>query len=207
MATYSRLQKPDTMPSEAPPHIKEHTVNTLYLGSGSPCRMEILTQLGYRVVKLPAGIDETVKAGETPAPYVQRMAEEKNQAALTLFCETNGAMPDFPLITADTCVFSDGIIIGQTSLPSRSNRIFKPIVRQTTYRPDYCLHSLSRQNVKPRPNQPRRFQAPEFGRNFRLCAKRRTDGESRCLRRARHRRYLYPIYRRQLQRHYGAARL
>lgn len=206
MATYSRLQKPDTMPSEAPPHIKEHTVNTLYLGSGSPRRMEILTQLGYRVVKLPAGIDETVKAGETPAPYVQRMAEEKNQAALTLFCETNGAMPDFPLITRHLRLFRRHHI-GQTSLPSRSNRIFKPIVRQTTYRPDCCLHSLSRQNVKPRPNQPRRFQAPEFGRNFRLCAKRRTDGESRCLRRARHRRYLYPIYRRQLQRHYGAARL
>ncbi|WP_301885103.1 MULTISPECIES: Maf family nucleotide pyrophosphatase [Neisseria] len=88
-------------------------MNTLYLGSNSPRRMEILTQLGYRVVKLPAEIDETVRQNEDPARYVQRMAEEKNRTALTLFCETNGAMPDFPLITADTCVVSDGIILGK----------------------------------------------------------------------------------------------
>lgn len=207
MATYSRLQKPDTMPSEAPPHIKEHTVNTLYLGSGSPRRMEILTQLGYRVVKLPAGIDETVKAGETPAPYVQRMAEEKKSGGFDPLLRNQRRNARFPPDYRRHLRLFRRHHIGQTSLPSRSNRIFKPIVRQTTYRPDCCLHSLSRQNVKPRPNQPRRFQAPEFGRNFRLCAKRRTDGESRCLRRARHRRYLYPIYRRQLQRHYGAARL
>lgn len=75
--------------------------------------MEILTQLGYRVVKLPADIDETVRQNEDPARYVQRMAEEKNRTALTLFCETNGTMPDFPLITADTCVVSDGIILGK----------------------------------------------------------------------------------------------
>ncbi|HHA3747488.1 TPA: Maf family nucleotide pyrophosphatase [Neisseria meningitidis] len=88
-------------------------MNTLYLGSNSPRRMEILTQLGYRVVKLPADIDETVRQNEDPARYVQRMAEEKNRTALTLFCETNGTMPDFPLITADTCVVSDGIILGK----------------------------------------------------------------------------------------------
>lgn len=75
--------------------------------------MEILTQLGYRVIQLPAGIDESVKADETPACYVQRMAAEKNQTALALFLETNGTMPDFPLITADTCVVSDGIILGK----------------------------------------------------------------------------------------------
>lgn len=75
--------------------------------------MEILTQLGYRVIQLPAGIDESVKVGETPFAYVQRMAAEKNRTALTLFCETNGTMPDFPLITADTCVVSDGIILGK----------------------------------------------------------------------------------------------
>ncbi|HGO8428017.1 TPA: Maf family nucleotide pyrophosphatase [Neisseria meningitidis] len=88
-------------------------MNTLYLGSNSPRRMEILTQLGYQVVKLPANIDETVRQNEDPARYVQRMAEEKNRTALTLFCETNGTMPDFPLITADTCVVSDGIILGK----------------------------------------------------------------------------------------------
>lgn len=41
--------------------------------------MEILTQLGYRVVKLPADINETVRQNEDPARYVQRMAEEKTE--------------------------------------------------------------------------------------------------------------------------------
>lgn len=154
MATYSRLQKPDTMPSEAPPHIKEHTVNTLYLGSGSPRRMEILTQLGYRVVKLPADIDETVKAGETPAPYVQRMAEEKNQAALTLFCETNGAMPDFPLITADTCVFSDGIILGKPRSQAEAIEFLNRLSgKQHTVLTAVCIHYRGKTSSRVQTNR------------------------------------------------------
>ncbi|MBS0038993.1 MULTISPECIES: Maf family nucleotide pyrophosphatase [Neisseria] len=100
-------------------------MNTLYLGSNSPRRMEILTQLGYRVVKLPADIDETVRQNEDPARYVQRMAEEKNRTALTLFCETNGTMPDFPLITADTCVVSDGIILGKPHSQAEAVKFLK----------------------------------------------------------------------------------
>lgn len=169
--------------------------------------MEILTQLGYWVVKLPADIDETVRQNEDPARYVQRMAAEKNQTALALFLETNGAMPDFPLITADTCVVSDGIILGKPRSQAEAIEFLNRLSgKQHTVLTAVCIHYRG-QNVKPRPNQPRRFQAPEFGRNFRLCAKRRTDGQSRRLRRTRHRRHLYPIYRRQLQRHYGTARL
>lgn len=100
-------------------------MNTLYLGSNSPRRMEILTQLGYWVVKLPADIDETVRQNEDPARYVQRMAEEKNRTALTLFCETNGTMPDFPLITADTCVVSDGIILGKPRSQAEAVKFLK----------------------------------------------------------------------------------
>ena len=100
-------------------------MNTLYLGSNSPRRMQILTQLGYHVIKLPADIDEAVKADETPACYVQRMAAEKNQTALTLFLETNGAMPDFPLITADTCVVSDGIILGKPRSQAEAVKFLK----------------------------------------------------------------------------------
>ena len=100
-------------------------MNTLYLGSNSPRRMKILTQLGYHVIKLPADIDEAVKADETPAYYVQRMAAEKNQTALTMFLETNGAMPDFPLITADTCVVSDGIILGKPRSQAEAVKFLK----------------------------------------------------------------------------------
>ncbi|WP_127244908.1 Maf family nucleotide pyrophosphatase [Neisseria meningitidis] len=116
-------------------------MNTLYLGSNSPRRMEILTQLGYRVIQLPAGIDESVKAGETPFAYVQRMAEEKNRTALTLFCETNGTMPDFPLITADTCVVSDGIILGKPHSQAEAIEFLNRLSgKQHTVLTAVCIH-------------------------------------------------------------------
>ncbi|HEZ1452792.1 Maf family nucleotide pyrophosphatase [Neisseria polysaccharea] len=116
-------------------------MNTLYLGSNSPRRMEILTQLGYRVVKLPADIDETVRQNEDPARYVQRMAEEKNRTALTLFCETNGTMPDFPLITADTCVVSDGIILGKPRSQAEAIEFLSRLSgKQHTVLTAVCIH-------------------------------------------------------------------
>lgn len=116
-------------------------MNTLYLGSNSPRRMEILTQLGYRVVKLPADIGETVRQNEDPARYVQRMAEEKNRTALTLFCETNGTMPDFPLITADTCVVSDGIILGKPHSQAEAIEFLNRLSgKQHTVLTAVCIH-------------------------------------------------------------------
>ncbi|HEZ3102231.1 TPA: Maf family nucleotide pyrophosphatase [Neisseria meningitidis] len=116
-------------------------MNTLYLGSNSPRRMEILTQLGYRVVKLPANIDETVRQNEDPARYVQRMAEEKNRTALTLFCETNGTMPDFPLITADTCVVSAGIILGKPHSQAEAIEFLNRLSgKQHTVLTAVCIH-------------------------------------------------------------------
>ncbi|HEZ3492534.1 septum formation inhibitor Maf [Neisseria meningitidis] len=116
-------------------------MNTLYLGSNSPRRMEILTQLGYQVVKLPANIDETVRQNEDPARYVQRMAEEKNRTALTLFCETNGTMPDFPLITADTCVVSDGIILGKPHSQAEAIEFLNRLSgKQHTVLTAVCIH-------------------------------------------------------------------
>ncbi|HEZ0798525.1 TPA: septum formation inhibitor Maf [Neisseria meningitidis] len=116
-------------------------MNTLYLGSNSPRRMEILTQLGYQVVKLPADINETVRQNEDPARYVQRMAEEKNRTALTLFCETNGTMPDFPLITADTCVVSDGIILGKPRSQAEAIEFLNRLSgKQHTVLTAVCIH-------------------------------------------------------------------
>ena len=49
----------------------------LYLASGSPRRREILENLGFKVIRIPADIDETPHSGENAANYVQRMAREK----------------------------------------------------------------------------------------------------------------------------------
>ncbi|EEZ75006.1 septum formation protein Maf [Neisseria lactamica ATCC 23970] len=58
--------------------------------------MEILTQLGYRVIQLPAGIDESVKAGETPFAYVQRMAAEKIRRLCPCFSKPTAQCPISP---------------------------------------------------------------------------------------------------------------
>ena len=55
---------------------------SVYLASGSPRRYEILRNLGYQVVRVPAQIDETPYPTDNASEYVQRMAQMKNEAAL-----------------------------------------------------------------------------------------------------------------------------
>ena len=54
--------------------------NTLVLASQSPRRKELLQQLGYDFICLPADIDESVLLTETPEQYVARLALEKASA-------------------------------------------------------------------------------------------------------------------------------
>ena len=53
----------------------------LILGSGSPRRLELLSQLGITPYDVrPPDIDETPQKGELPRPYCVRIAREKAQA-------------------------------------------------------------------------------------------------------------------------------
>lgn len=87
--------------------------HSVYLASGSPRRYEILASLGYQVHRLSAAIDETPQAGEPARQYVQRMACEKNLAARSLWPAVSGQLPEFPLISADTSVALDNLILGK----------------------------------------------------------------------------------------------
>ena len=49
----------------------------IILASRSPRRVELLRQIGIAPEVMPADIDETVQAGESPERYVLRMAREK----------------------------------------------------------------------------------------------------------------------------------
>lgn len=73
----------------------------LILASASPRRRELLMQAGMSFEVVPAAIDETRRAGEDPAAYVQRLALEKAEAIHTLH-------PDCFVIGADTTVEIDG---------------------------------------------------------------------------------------------------
>ena len=88
-------------------------MQTIYLASGSPRRREILENLGYTVLRLPAEIDETPFEQENAQDYVERMAREKNTAALTQWRDIHADEPVYPILTADTTVAYKGQILGK----------------------------------------------------------------------------------------------
>jgi len=79
----------------------------IILASRSPRRVELLRQIGIEAEIMPADIDESVLAAESPPEYVLRMAREKAKAV-----EPAGA-EDTLIIAADTAVVVGGRIYGK----------------------------------------------------------------------------------------------
>ena len=76
----------------------------LVLGSASPRRSELLSQLGINFEVRPADIDEAVQAGETPTAYVARLSREKAGAV--------GRAGEL-VVAADTTVVVEGEILAK----------------------------------------------------------------------------------------------
>ena len=71
----------------------------VYLASASPRRKELLTQIGVNFSVLSIAVDESVKPGEMPSDYVERIALAKARAGWETL------QTDFrPVIGADTAV-------------------------------------------------------------------------------------------------------
>lgn len=85
-----------------PNHLREK----LILASGSPRRRELLTAVGWDFEAITAGIDESVKPGEDPATYVQRLAKGKAEAVAA-------KLEHGLVLGADTTVVIDDYILGQ----------------------------------------------------------------------------------------------
>jgi septum formation protein len=96
----------------------------LILASASPRRAELLRSAGYTFDVVVADVDESIRAGESPATYVRRLAAEKSAAALAALkgCATTvtrspvaqGLSPAEPVVLgADTTVVVDGEILGK----------------------------------------------------------------------------------------------
>ncbi len=78
----------------------------LILGSGSPRRRDLLTQIGVVADDIrPPEIDETPHDHELPRPYCVRMAREKARAVM--------AGPDDVVLSADTTVALGRRILGK----------------------------------------------------------------------------------------------
>lgn len=78
----------------------------LILASGSPRRKELLTAAGWPFEAITAGVDESLKPGEDPATYVQRLALSKAEAVAT-------KLKHGLVLGADTTVVVDNQILGQ----------------------------------------------------------------------------------------------
>lgn len=80
----------------------------LILASQSPRRRELLTQMGLHYGLMPADIDESVLAGESPDQYVSRLALAKANKAWQLTAELS-----LPCLGADTSVVLGSKILGK----------------------------------------------------------------------------------------------
>lgn len=89
----------------------------LILASASPRRRLLLEKAGVTLGIYPVDINETHRAGEPPAIYVRRMADEKMDAALQALREPP-RRDEFDtlnntLLTADTIVTIDDLVLGK----------------------------------------------------------------------------------------------
>jgi septum formation protein len=103
----------------------------LILASASPRRRELLTQAGLVFTIESAEINEDRLENEIAAAYVHRLAGEKAQAVWTLRSSLD--TPDDPLIVlgADTCVVSDGHILGKPTNAEDARRMLQLLSGRT----------------------------------------------------------------------------
>lgn len=83
----------------------------VYLASQSPRRRELLDQIGIAHCVVSVDIDESLRRGELPADYVQRLAREKAAAGWQHILERQ--LDTAPVIGADTAVVIDSNILGK----------------------------------------------------------------------------------------------
>ena len=83
------------------------------LASQSPRRRDLLDLVGIAHTVRPADVDETVRAGEPPADYVERLAREKARAAAHAAAAAGDVDGDSLIVAADTTVVIDGEILGK----------------------------------------------------------------------------------------------
>jgi len=94
------------------------------LASASPRRRELLDLVGIAHEVQPADIDETYRDGEEAAAHAERLAREKG--------ETIAAQhPEAIVISADTIVLVDGLVLGKPRDEAEAARMLSMLSGQT----------------------------------------------------------------------------
>jgi septum formation protein len=92
----------------------------LVLASASPRRRALLDEAGLAFDVGPVNVDERVVAGETPEPYVMRLALEKARAGLAQH-------PASVVLGADTTVVIDDEILGKPNDDADAQRMLEQL--------------------------------------------------------------------------------
>ena len=100
---------------------------SLILGSGSPRRAELLTQVGLHFQVESPAIDETIQAQENPISYVERMSATKLAAILG----KHGANDQIVALCADTIVVLDDVILGKPASDAESVEMLQALSGST----------------------------------------------------------------------------
>ncbi len=103
----------------------------LILASASPRRRELLAQAGLKFTVSAANLNEDRLPDEPAAAYVRRLAEEKALAVWNVHKSED--TPGAPLIVlgADTCVVSDGHILGKPTGTADARRMLELLSGRT----------------------------------------------------------------------------
>lgn len=105
----------------------------IYLASRSPRRRELLKQIGVPFESLllredlrrGADVDETPLPDESPGVYVLRIARAKAETAVRQIAYR--ALPQKPVLAADTTVVFDGQVIGKPDDAEHAARILRAL--------------------------------------------------------------------------------
>lgn len=114
----------------------------LYLASRSLRRRELLKQIGvgFELLLLreatgrPPDIDESVRPGESPIAYVERLALAKAELAWLRLCQRR--LMRHPILAADTTVELDGAILGKPTDRDDAVSMLKRLSGST-----HCVHT------------------------------------------------------------------
>ncbi len=100
------------------------------LASQSPRRVAILKQMGIDCMVMPADIDESLIANETPKDYVLRLAKQKALAIkqqLESEHQLNGQYANMPILAADTTVVLGDTIFGKPENDADAVKMLKKL--------------------------------------------------------------------------------
>lgn len=92
----------------------------IILASSSPRRRDLLNMIGISHEVMPADIDESLRVGEAPGAYAERLAREKGAAVAP-------RVPGAFVISADTIVVAGGEVLGKPRSETDAARMLRTL--------------------------------------------------------------------------------